>query len=156
MTRVHLQPMPAHHFAAYAQESMQEYAEEKQKAGVTPAEDAYGQAVAEFQTLLPAGYRTPGHHFLSIINLAGEQIGIIWLYDVQAASGAFIYDFRIFKPFRGRGCSQDALEALFQLCRAEGIRKLSLHVFAHNGRARHVYQKLGFRETDLQMTKWLM
>jgi len=35
------------------------------------------------------------------------------------------------------------------------VKKISLHVFAHNERAIHVYNSLGYEKTDYYMSKRL-
>ncbi|KZD93163.1 acetyltransferase GNAT family [Bacillus subtilis] len=45
------------------------------------------------------------------------------------------------------------MAALDQTARSMGIRKLSLHVFAHNQTARKLYEQTGFQETDVVMSK---
>ncbi|WP_425462714.1 GNAT family N-acetyltransferase [Melghirimyces algeriensis] len=68
---------------------------------------------------------------------------------------AFIYDFLIFEDAQGRGWGQNALQALEEHVGKHGVKKISLHVFAHNKRAIHLYQKLNYQATNIYMSKWL-
>lgn len=144
-------------FQPYVRQSICQYAAEKQKAGTWLAIEALRRAEAEYRLLLPQGFATPNHHFLSLLDETQRKIGLIWLNysPVQQSKEAFIYDFQIFEPYQDQGLGQSAMRALFDYCRNHGLQKLSLHVFAHNTRAFHVYQKLGFLSTDINMTKYL-
>ena len=66
---------------------------------------------------------------------------------------AFIYDFYIFEEHQGKGYGKSSLEVLEKLVKEKGIEKLSLHVFAQNERAIHLYKKLNFEPTDITMSK---
>ncbi|BBN99485.1 MULTISPECIES: GNAT family N-acetyltransferase [Sporolactobacillus] len=142
-------------FPNYLAHTSQEYAKEKIKTGTWPADQALILAQAEIRSLLPQGMHTPNHHFLSLIDESGIKLGIFWLHLAPVQKEAFIYDFEIYEPFRGHKLGQLAMQNLFDYCRALGICKISLHVFAHNQRAYHVYKKLGFIETDINMTRLL-
>ncbi|MCO7124910.1 GNAT family N-acetyltransferase [Sporolactobacillus shoreicorticis] len=142
-------------FAPYLDNSTKEYAKEKQQSGAWPAERALMNARAEISRLLPQGYRTANHRFLSLVDETGRKVGIFWLQLSPERREAFIYDFEIFEPYRGHGLGQLAMQTLFVYCRTLGLIKISLHVFAHNTRAYHVYQKLGYQATDINMSKWL-
>lgn len=155
---VSLKPMHPHDFVPYMQHSIREYAVEKQRAGTWLPNEAFSRAQAEFKNLLPLGLDTPNHYFLTLFDRFEQKIGIIWLHYSLATRSreAFIYDFEIFEPYRGNGLGQAALLCLFDYCRHVGLEKVSLHVFAHNTRAHHIYQKLGFVNTDINMTKRLI
>ncbi|MFT8391030.1 MAG: GNAT family N-acetyltransferase [Sporolactobacillus sp.] len=150
-------PMATSLFAPYVSRLIQEYAVEKQRAGTWLPDQALAYSENEFRRLLPQGQSTPNHYFFSFVDQSGQPIGVIWLHYSQAdrSRQAFIYDFEIFEPFQGQGYGQKALQTVFAYCQQSGLAKLSLHVFAHNTRARHIYQKLGFIETDINMTKYL-
>ncbi|MFX3618131.1 MAG: GNAT family N-acetyltransferase [Sporolactobacillus sp.] len=142
-------------FQPYALQSIREYAAEKQKAGTWLPDEALHRAEAEYHFLLPQGYATPNHYFFSLTDEKQQKIGIIWLHysPLQRNREGFIYDFQIFTPYRDHGLGQSAMRTFFDYCRNHGLQKLSLHVFAHNDRAVHIYQKLGFLATDINMTK---
>ncbi|MEW9501735.1 GNAT family N-acetyltransferase [Jeotgalibacillus marinus] len=46
-----------------------------------------------------------------------------------------------------------SLEALEKLVKEKEFDKFSLHVFVHNERAIHLYKKLNFEPTDINMKK---
>lgn len=142
-------------FAPYLEHSSLEYAKEKQASGAWPADLALQNARAEISRLLPQGYFTPNHQFLSLVDALGRKVGILWLHISPQRKEAFIYDFEIYEPYRDQGLGQTAMQALFAYCRSLGLAKIRLHVFAHNARAHHVYEKLGFQATDINMSKFL-
>lgn len=144
-------------FLPYMHRMMQEYVVEKQKAGTWTARESFQKSADEFNRLLPRGFFTPNHHFFTLLDEFGRKIGLFWLYyhlsDLK--KDAFIYDFEIFDAFQDQGIGQAALNELFDYCRRIGLKKLNLHVFAHNQRALHVYRKFGFLATDINMSKYL-
>jgi ribosomal protein S18 acetylase RimI-like enzyme len=147
--------MSENDFAPYLEYSTIEYAKEKQMNGTWPADRALMNARAEISRLLPQGYATPNHKFLSLVDGSGTKVGIFWLHISPERKEAFIYDFEILEAYRDHGIGQMAMQTLFAYCRALGIVKISLHVFANNERAYHVYQKLGYQATDINMSKLL-
>ncbi|MCQ2008719.1 GNAT family N-acetyltransferase [Sporolactobacillus sp. STSJ-5] len=147
--------MSENDFAPYLEYSTKEYAKEKQQSGTWTPERALMNARAEISRLLPQGYQTVNHRFLSLVDEAGRKVGIFWLHLSPERKEIFIYDFEIFESFRGHGLGQLAMQTLFAYSRTLGFKKISLHVFAHNARAYHVYQKLGYQATDINMSKWL-
>ncbi|WP_157800344.1 GNAT family N-acetyltransferase [Sporolactobacillus pectinivorans] len=157
MEKTRMIKMNEEDFEPYMKKMVREYADEKQKAGTWPADEALKKAQEEIKRLLPDGYQTPGHYFLTLLNSSGEKIGLFWLnYALNEPSRrAFIYDFEIFEPYRNGGFGQSALDGLFEYCKTASLKEIRLHVFAHNDRAIHVYRKLGFRATDMMMTKQL-
>ncbi|MCO7175884.1 GNAT family N-acetyltransferase [Sporolactobacillus kofuensis] len=152
---VQIMPMPKIDFSSYLAHSVEEYAKEKQVSGAWSADEAIQNARADIHRLLPQGYDTPNHQFLSLVDPSGIKVGIFWIHISPRNREAFIYDFEIFEAYRNLGLGQSAMQALFAYCHHLGLIKISLHVFAHNTRAYHVYQKLGFLDTDINMSKLL-
>ncbi|RCK13099.1 GNAT family N-acetyltransferase [Bacillus licheniformis] len=64
-----------------------------------------------------------------------------------------IYDFGLYEAYRGQGIGQQALAVLEEEAKQLGVKKLSLHVFAHNKKAKRLYEKMNFETTDLHMSK---
>lgn len=84
-----------------------------------------------------------------------ESIGWVWLcYDPDHPQHeGFIYNFILFEAYRGKGLAKQAMAALEEQAKSLGVKKLSLHVFAHNQIARSLYEKTGFAETGIYMSK---
>lgn len=111
-----------------------------------------------FQELLPEGLDSDHHDFLSIKDQAKKQyIGYFWyhLKSDHPRKEAFIYDFFIHDSHRSKGYGKASLQALEKHMKEENVMKLTLHVFAHNERAVHLYHKLQYKTTDLVMSKTL-
>ena len=78
---------------------------------------------------------------------SGEFLG----YVIIGESGfltpevhAFLYDIWVAPDHRGKGIGQALVEWTGDWARRRGHRKIKLEVGEGNGRARHVYEKLGF------------
>jgi len=143
-------------YAAYLPEAIQEYAEDKIKAGTWAEVEALDRSAAEYGQLLPDGVHTKQHYLFSILNDPEQTpIGMIWFQLSESTHGrtAFIFDFNIEEGHQGKGYGRQAMEMLEQVARRMNIKKIKLHVFAHNTRAIHLYETTGFLTTDLHMTK---
>ncbi|MBG8577395.1 putative N-acetyltransferase YycN [Bacillus subtilis] len=150
-----LTPMQTEEFRSYLTYTTKHYAEEKVKAGTWLPEDAQLLSKQAFTDLLPRGLETPHHHLWSLKLNEKDIVGWLWIHaePEHPQQEAFIYDFGLYEPYRGKGYAKQALAALDQTARSMGIRKLSLHVFAHNQTARKLYEQTGFQETDVVMSK---
>lgn len=149
-------PMTQPELESYLEHAINEYAKDHVRAGNWEPEGAVERSRAEFAKLLPQGVQTPKQYLFSIHESeADRNIGILWFADRSESPepAAFIYDFEIQEEFRGRGYGAQALGALEAKVRAAGLNKLSLHVFGHNRVARSLYQKMGYEETNVLMSK---
>ncbi|NDI34109.1 GNAT family N-acetyltransferase [Chengkuizengella sediminis] len=133
-----------------------DYAEDKVEAGTWLEEEALEKSKEDFERSLPQGRHTKQHFLLSIVN---EELTIGWLWyffdDSKLQKEAFIYEFYIYEEQRGKGYGIESLTALDKLVREKGIEKISLHVFAHNERAIHLYKKMNYEPTAISMSKKL-
>ena len=80
-------------------------------------------------------------------------MGHVWTKIDPRRREAFLYEILVFPQFREKGYGSAAIEQLAQLLRQRGLKKLDLHVFGHNQRAFALYERLGFRVTNINMTK---
>ncbi|MDN4618829.1 GNAT family N-acetyltransferase [Paenibacillus sp. PsM32] len=145
-------------YEAFRDQSAADYAAEKVLAGTWDAADAQRLAQESFAKYLPQGKDTPGAYIYHIVEVASEQIiGYIWLHisDAPAGKQAFLYDILIYEAHQGKGYGQATMQALDQVAKQEGAVKIGLHVFGHNLKALHVYEKAGYQITDYQMSKTL-
>ncbi|MFN2744971.1 MULTISPECIES: GNAT family N-acetyltransferase [Bacillus] len=154
---VFLTPMSEDDFRTYQTYSIQHYAMAKVKAGTWTIAEAMEKSEEQLKTLLPDGTATINHYLWSIVNENKDVIGWLWLYadPYHPQKEAFIYDFGLYEAYRGQGNGQQALKALEEEAKQLGIKKLSLHVFAHNKTAKRLYEKMNFETTDLHMSKRL-
>lgn len=154
---VRLVPMTAKEFAEYLERDIERYAEENVKAGYWAPAEALEESRKEHQQLLPSGLATKDHHFLKIQDEGGIMIGEAWLkanHDTLLPS-AFLYDLFIEEAHRGQGYGKQAMLALEEKAKELGLRTLALHVFAHNAKARALYEGLGYEVKSLNMEKLL-
>ena len=149
-------PMTEAAFATFCERLNREYAREQVEAGTWSADEALEKAAADTARHLPDGLRTANHYLFTLRDdETGEEVGEIW-FSVDTSGvqlSAFILEFEIDETMRGKGYGRRALVALDAKAREMGIRKMGLHVFAHNHVAKGLYDKMGFKVTGYQMSK---
>lgn len=158
MSSVTLVPMTQDDFAHYTSKSILQYAKEKVEAGTWTEEEAPEKAEKEFEKLLPDGLDSEHQFLYGITKIEDKKkVGWIWYHfnPSHPQKEAFIYDFLIFDELQGQGYGRAALQAMDDQALANGIEKISLHVFAHNKRAINLYEKLNYEAKDLIMSKSL-
>ncbi|WP_376740558.1 GNAT family N-acetyltransferase [Listeria innocua] len=148
---LHLQKMTTSDLEDFLTTAIPDYAAEKIAAGTWSKEEALTNSKASFNKLLYDGITTPNEHLYSIFT--DQKIGYLWFHVDE--KHAFIYDFVIFETFRGKGFGTKTLETLDVLAKEMGITKIELHVFAHNQTAIKLYDKVGFKNTDITMAKYI-
>lgn len=147
-----LLPMTQDIYPIYLKQAIKDFAEDKVQAKTWNKEEALALSKASFRSLLPEGLATKGHYLLTI-TLADQAIGYTWIYfESENTEEAFVYDFLLVEDYRGKGYGQEAMQAIKVFCSQLGATKLSLHVFGHNQRALHVYEKVGFQITDYSLS----
>ncbi|MDH4141183.1 MAG: GNAT family N-acetyltransferase [Chloroflexota bacterium] len=154
---VRLPPMTPSAFEQWRSASVRGYAADKVRVGAWPADEAQARSERAFSELLPEGQATPGQEIRSIVDPAGEVVGVVWFGPTGAiGSGeAFIWDIEIHERYRGRGLGRAALSALEPIVRGLGYGSIGLHVFGDNEIARRLYRSSGYAETDITMRKRL-
>jgi RimJ/RimL family protein N-acetyltransferase len=154
---IRFEPFDAIEFKAYSEIAAKQYAEEKVKSGNWEKEVAPALAEQEFKALLPLGIETKDNYLYSIIEEeANQKVGFIWIASNAPhtlKNDIFIYDFEIFESFRRKGYAIAALKRLEEKARELGKNRISLQVFGQNHAARKLYQKSGFEETNVVMSK---
>lgn len=147
-----LSKMTENQFEDYLEFAIPDYAKDKIESGTWKEEEALDLAKESYQKYLPQGVATP-NEILYAINLENTHIGFMWLhYDSKKPEYAFIYDFIIMDDYQGKGYGQEAMNLMLDTVKELGGSRLSLHVFGHNKRALHVYEKVGFQITDYSMS----
>lgn len=143
-------------YKQFLEVSIDSYAAEKASAGNWKEEEAYEKSKQEFERLLPKGRHTEDHFLYTIVNAAiEEKVGILWVKEDNEAKEAFIYEFAVNEDKQGRGFGTEAIKALEVLLMEKDIEGLSLHVFGHNTKAIRLYERLGFKTTNINMKKSL-
>jgi ribosomal protein S18 acetylase RimI-like enzyme len=155
---IKLVPMEEADFEAYSKRNIREYAAEHVKNGDWSPEEALEKAQKEVQQLLPNGLKSKNQFIYSIFDESTNQkLGMLWVQVKMddPRRQAFIYDFIIEEPFRGKGYGKQALAALEQKLIFMGAESVGLHVFAHNILAYELYKKSGYEITNIIMRKQL-
>ena len=146
-------------FQAWKRMAVADYFADRIRAG-NDSPDTPDRSRDEFESLLPYGRLTPKNYIYSIVdeNDGNRKVGIVW-YAVEGRSfpsdTVFLYDIWIEESMRGKGYGRAALLLLEERARELGKRRIALHVFAHNERARRLYDELGYKPTNIMMTKEL-
>ena len=144
-------------FIQYQELDIPRYAGENVKAGNWGTDEALEKSRQTHSRLLPDGLKTKNHLFFKIVDEHMTRVGTLWLFsdfDAVQPTG-FIYDLIIEVAFRRKGYGKQAMTALEGKARELGLKRLALHVFAHNLPARKLYQDLGYRDKSMNMSKEL-
>lgn len=67
---------------------------------------------------------------------------------------AYIYEFIIEEPYRGKGFGKITFLALDEKLQQIGAKTVGLHVFGHNTIAFDLYKKMGYEVTNISMKKF--
>lgn len=154
--QVRLVPLPPAELDDYLELLIREYAQDHVRDGQWTEAEAPARARRDVGRLLPRGVDTPDQYLRAIVaDRAGVPVGRLW-YAVRREEGPphlFIYDLLIFENERGHGYGEAAMRALEPIARELGVSRIGLHVFGHNGIAIRLYERLGYRTTNLLMSK---
>ena len=145
-------------FDSWRTSAIRDYAKDMVAAGRWSEDDAVQKSEAVFSELLPEGTSTKNNYLYSIVDQSlSRKVGTIWYAVRQEGKrrSAFVYDFLIFEEFRRKGYATLALHQLEEKVRGMGLDTISLNVFAHNLGARELYNKVGYREKSISMSKAL-
>lgn len=155
---IQLQKMDNRDFEDYMASAITDYASDKVAAGTWAKAEAKQLSKESFERLLPNGVDTEKEYLYSIVvGQASQKVGYLWFQMNETLMGksAFILDFVIFEQVRGRGYGKQTLEVLEEVAKNLDIHKIALHVFAHNTTAIALYEKVGYKNTDITMAKYL-
>jgi len=152
-----LVPMSDTDFVAYMGETIPAYAADKVLSGQWAEGESLEQSRRAFSELLPLGLETPDNYFFKLLDGQGRCVGTLWLAEAEQARTriAYVYDVRIRPECRRQGHAKQALAAAEAEARRLGLAGIGLHVFGHNGAARALYEKLGYRPTNISLFKAL-
>ena len=155
MSEFAIRPITEAEFSAWREQSLETYAREKEKEGLS-ATDAKAEAEASFQRHLGNGRNSPNHYVYSVTS-NGSVVGTLWWGTQKHGTKqvAWIYDIVLDPAQRGKGLGRKTMEWAMADARAKGFDRLGLHVFGHNKVAQGLYQSLGFEITNLVMYKSL-
>jgi ribosomal protein S18 acetylase RimI-like enzyme len=101
------------------------------------------------------------HHIrIWLIEIDGEIAGYLAVaigFTIEAGGhDGFLDELYLEEKFRGRGVGRQAVQFAIEACPSLGIRRLSLEVEKHNGRAKRLYEDIGFFAHDrILMSHWI-
>nr|WP_276516646.1 GNAT family N-acetyltransferase [Fictibacillus nanhaiensis] len=148
-----LEKMNAEEFQRYLSFAIKTFADEQITSGNWEPQEAIRNAKKEFEKLLPEGQNTENHN-LFIIRVGDKEVGVIWLATKTDEKG-FIYDITIWDEYQGKGYGKKTMKEIETFAKENGIKSIGLHVFGQNKVARDLYEKLGYKETNIKMEKTL-
>lgn len=158
MAKVQLKEMSASEYEVFLNRSAKDYANDKVEAGTWSEDEAMARSLESFQKYLPEGKDTKDAFLYTVVDQEiGNEVGYVWFNIAEEPTGrtAFIYDILIYEEYQGKGYGKATMSAVDEAAREQGAYKISLHVFGHNQRAFHLYQKVGYEVTDISMMKKL-
>jgi RimJ/RimL family protein N-acetyltransferase len=143
-------------YRKYRESLVRDYAADKVRASVWSPEEAEAKSANELDGLLPDGPATPDHYLYSVEDQSiPAEVGILWISprDSGVGTSVWIYDIIVHQKFRCRGYASRILQLAEDRARELGADKIELHVFGHNHAAQALYEKTGYRTTDIIMAK---
>ena len=143
-------------YGSYLANAIQEYANEKTRAGHWHPDQALRQSREAYAKLLPHGIATPDNYLMHVNDLeTSTVVGAIWFHQQRQGviSSIWIYDILIYEEYRRRGYGGQTMNLLEEEARKLGAAKIELHVFNHNPTAVSLYKKQGYQITSLNMQK---
>lgn len=147
--------MTADRFAAFLDHVRVDYANQIIRSGAS-REAAVAKTEADLAALLPEGFATPGHLFLTATDVEEGEVGVLWLAVPPVPAepdSAWIYGMEVDERHRGRGYGRALMLAAEDECRRRGLTSLGLNVFGGNDVAIRLYDSLGYAVTAQQMRK---
>ncbi|AQQ52589.1 GNAT family N-acetyltransferase [Planococcus lenghuensis] len=146
-----LREMTPDEFDQYLSSAVVNYANDHAQAGTWTEEEALGQSKQQYAELLPKGTDTKNNYLYTVVDGA-EPVGMIWLKKESDREG-FIYDICIREQHQSKGHGEKTMKLIEGEGRKLGLQKIGLHVFGHNQPARTLYEKLGYKTTNVIMAK---
>ncbi len=153
---IDLVPLSEEEYQVWVRQSVIDYAEEKVRAGNWDASEVERLSEQAVALNLPEGLATKDQCIFSIKDQAlDKNVGVLWLSIVRDGPRpwAWLSDIKIYEEFRRKGYGELAMHALEEKARSLGLFKIDLHVFGHNHAAQALYEKMGYRITNINMSK---
>ena len=143
-------------FAKWKEQAVAEYAADRVRAGNDTEDGAVDRSRKEFDSFLRDGLKSKGHHLFTVVDESSKQkIGVVWYGDAPGGRTdmVWIYDIRIDENQRGRGYGTAVLALVEERARELGKNRIGLQVFGHNEGAHRLYEKIGYKATNIAMAK---
>lgn len=156
LAMVRLDPMTEADFAEFRPWMIADFARAGAAQGMWTEPESIAGATKEIESLLPKGLATPDH-YLRIVRSdeSSERVGTLWYARRSSAKGVevFVYWIGIDEAHRRHGFASAVFTLLEEEARRLGASAIALHVFGDNLGARALYERLGFRPTNLRLSR---
>lgn len=119
--------------------------------GTTPAEIQF-DSEAEFLEKNPPGSKT-------VAVLDGKVVGILGYHaphSLKAVQHVLELDIAVHPAYQKQGIAGQLMDALKEMARKNGVKKLQLRVLSTNEKAIHFYQKNGFHKEGVLEKQFLL
>ncbi|MFN8047580.1 MAG: GNAT family N-acetyltransferase [Ancrocorticia sp.] len=140
---IHLRGMGAAEIGGYVESILDSWS--RHQAAVYPDTDVEywrREGLAHVEAVLHDGVATPGNELLAI-HTDSEAVGGIWAeVDGQCATLRYLY---VYGPYRGNNYSREALIALAERLRAEGVRRIRAEMVPSQRHIIEVCLSVGFK-----------
>ncbi|MCK4978813.1 MAG: GNAT family N-acetyltransferase [Candidatus Delongbacteria bacterium] len=136
-----LRKMDEKEYSKYLTWAINDYAEDKIRAGNWRKDEALNNSEKEFNSLLPEGLESENNFLFHITN-EDKRVGHIWYYE--DGKFCFIYDFHVYENYRRQGFAFQTLNLLEKEMTEKKCSYIGLHVFGFNILARKLYEKCGY------------
>lgn len=142
-------------YEAWLAAAIPAYAADKVAAGQWSREESLELSRMTLLDLLPQGCRTANNYLFNILDEHAGTVGTAWVAAIEQAGKpiAYICDVRIRPESQRKGHATRALAAIEDEAHRLGLCGIGLHVFGHNAGAQALYEKLGYRPTNISMFK---
>lgn len=149
-----LRQMKLEELPVYRQIAITEYARDLAESRKCSLEEGLVRSTEQIDSTLSNGIDTPSNR-LNIMTAEESDIVFGYLWITVSEKTAWVYDIYIHPEWRGKGYGRTALEEMNRRLFSEGIVEIGLRVAANNGRAKKLYEKLGFEMTGFNLSKRL-
>lgn len=149
-----LRQMKLDELPIYRQIAITEYAKDLAESRKYSFEEGLARSAELIDSTLSHGIDTPSNR-LNIMTAEEGDIVFGYLWITVSEKTAWVYDIYIHPEWRGKGYGHTALEEMNKRLFAEGILEVGLRVAANNGRAKKLYEQLGFEMTGFNLSKRL-
>lgn len=162
---VRLEPVSPPEYAQFIAEQIEEFANQKVRAGHWRLEDAPELSRHVVEGFLRPDGPVPGHRVWKALDESGRRVAWIWTGPPPVGKFAvpekrWLYQITVERAVRRSGYGRAVLAATEAVLAREGVKELYLNVFRWNEVARRLYDSSGYvviqeTDTDAAMKKEL-
>ncbi|GAA5177591.1 hypothetical protein GCM10023322_02610 [Rugosimonospora acidiphila] len=158
MDGLRLRTMTPAEFDGFRARLVDDYADQRVRAGDWGADGSRNRALRAMDELLPNGLATEDTLVLTAETDDLDAVGCVWVklrHSGSSGGDAWVYYIEVRPELRGNGYGRALLDATEREAVRHGATTMGLNVFADNPTARSLYSSAGYEVTSLQMRKAL-